>query len=118
MSPNALCCLKNARFQRRHHATIANGVLRCRRLEPSYTDLHYAMPKAPLSPKSYESYTIAVVCAMSFEMCAGRCMLDNEHYRLWAKRGDPNAYKLGDLHGHTVVLACLPGQQGKGVWAI
>ncbi|KAM0269035.1 hypothetical protein ACHAQH_009852 [Verticillium albo-atrum] len=67
------------------------------------------------NPKSYEGYTIAVVCAMSFKMSAVRYMLDNEHPRLRAKLGDPNAYKLGDLHGHTVALACLPSQQGKGV---
>ncbi|KAM0279853.1 hypothetical protein ACHAQH_004404 [Verticillium albo-atrum] len=47
-------------------------------------------------------------------MSAVRYMLDNEHPSLPAKSGDPNIYKLGDLHGHNLVLACLPGQQGKG----
>ncbi|KAM0268692.1 hypothetical protein ACHAQH_009935 [Verticillium albo-atrum] len=65
------------------------------------------MPQASPNPKSYEDYTIAVVCAMSFEMSAFRYKLDNEHPRLRAKPGDPNAYKLGDFHG----------QQGKGTAA-
>ncbi|EHK21163.1 uncharacterized protein TRIVIDRAFT_153134 [Trichoderma virens Gv29-8] len=67
--------------------------------------------------KTHNAYTVAVVCAMSFEMSAVRFMLDQEHHRLPAKPGDSNMYTLGDLHGHNVVLACLPGQQGKGAAA-
>ncbi|WYZ34065.1 hypothetical protein EsH8_I_000341 [Colletotrichum jinshuiense] len=68
-------------------------------------------------PKTHDEYTIAVVCAMSFEMSAVRYMLDREHPRPRRKVGDPNAYVLGDVCGHNVVLACLPGQQGKGAAA-
>lgn len=64
--------------------------------------------------RSYNDYTVAVVFAMSFEMSALRFMLDNEHPSLPRMPGDFNVYTLGDLHGHNVVLACLPGQQGKG----
>ncbi|KAH6604029.1 hypothetical protein Trco_007475 [Trichoderma cornu-damae] len=64
--------------------------------------------------KSYQSYTVAVVCAMSFEMSAVRYMLDREHPRLQRKEGDANTYVLGELYGHNIVLACLPGSQGKG----
>ncbi|UKZ76963.1 hypothetical protein TrVFT333_004679 [Trichoderma virens FT-333] len=67
--------------------------------------------------KTHDAYTVAVVCAMSFEMSAVRFMLDREHHRLPTKPGDSNMYTLGDLHGHNVVLACLPGQQGKGAAA-
>ncbi|KAK4068209.1 uncharacterized protein Triagg1_7452 [Trichoderma aggressivum f. europaeum] len=63
---------------------------------------------------SYESYTVAVICAMSFEMSAVRYMLDREHPRLQRKEGDFNTYVLGELYGNNVVLACLPGNQGKG----
>ncbi|GKT43278.1 uncharacterized protein ColSpa_03459 [Colletotrichum spaethianum] len=68
-------------------------------------------------PKAHDEYTIAVVCAMSFEMSAVRYMLDREHPRLRAKDGDSNIYVLGELSGHNVVLAWLPGQQGKGAAA-
>ncbi|RYP01718.1 hypothetical protein DL764_006111 [Monosporascus ibericus] len=63
---------------------------------------------------SYDDYTVAVVCAMTFEMSAVRYMLDREHPRLPSQQGDPNIYVLGTLSGHNVVLACLPGNQGKG----
>ncbi|RYP81632.1 hypothetical protein DL770_005840 [Monosporascus sp. CRB-9-2] len=66
------------------------------------------------NPNSYGDYTVAVVCAMSFEMSAVRYMLDREHPRLPSQQGDPNIYVLGTLSGHNVVLACLPGNQGKG----
>ncbi|KAK2041576.1 pfs domain-containing protein [Colletotrichum somersetense] len=75
------------------------------------------MPNKTKTPETHEEYTIAVVCAMSFEMSAVRFMLDREHPRLRAKDGDPNMYVLGELSGHNVVLACLPGQQGKGAAA-
>lgn len=45
-------------------------------------------------------------------------MLDEEHPHLQAQPGDSNSYTVGELHGHNVVLACLPGQQGKGAAAI
>ncbi|KAK2771387.1 hypothetical protein CKAH01_14309 [Colletotrichum kahawae] len=68
-------------------------------------------------PTTYESYTVAVVCAIDFEMSAVRYMLDREHPRLATKEGDSNIYVLGELSGHDVVLACLPGSQGKGAAA-
>ncbi|KAK2034264.1 pfs domain-containing protein [Colletotrichum zoysiae] len=67
------------------------------------------MPNKTKTPETHEEYTIAVVCAMSFEMSAVRFMLDREHPRLRAKDGDSNMYVLGELSGHNVVLACLPG---------
>jgi ankyrin repeat protein/nucleoside phosphorylase len=59
-----------------------------------------------------------MVCAMGFEMSAVRYMLDDEHPRLPTKQGDLNLYVLGELSGHNVVIACLPGTQGKGAAAI
>ncbi|KAH8660559.1 nucleoside phosphorylase domain-containing protein [Xylariales sp. PMI_506] len=66
----------------------------------------------------HEDYTVAVVCAMSFEMSAIRYMLDEEHPRLPQKEGDSNLYTLGRIHGHNVAIACLPGIQGKGAAAV
>ncbi|KPM45222.1 hypothetical protein AK830_g1398 [Neonectria ditissima] len=76
------------------------------------------MKKPPTRLKTHDEYTVAVVCAMSFEMSAVRGMLDHEHPRLRGKDGDPNNYILGEITGHNTVLACLPGQQGKGAAAI
>ncbi|GFG21136.1 Pfs, NB-ARC and ankyrin domain-containing protein, partial [Aspergillus udagawae] len=67
---------------------------------------------------TYHDYTVGVVCAMGFEMSAVRYMLDDEHPRLPTKQGDTCVYVLGELSGHNVVIACLPGTQGKGAAAI
>jgi nucleoside phosphorylase len=69
------------------------------------------------SPRTYEEYTVAVVCAMSFEMSAVRYILDKEHVPLPRKPGESTLYILGELSGHNVVLASLPGNQGKGAAA-
>jgi nucleoside phosphorylase len=50
-------------------------------------------------------------------MSAVRYMLDNEHSRLPRKPDDPNLYILGELSGHNVILASLPGSQGKSAAA-
>ncbi|KAK8041743.1 hypothetical protein PG993_006266 [Apiospora rasikravindrae] len=67
---------------------------------------------------SYEDYTVAIVCPIDFEMSAVRYMLDKQHDDLPPKQGDPNSYILGELSGHRVALACLPGLQGKGSAAV
>ncbi|KAI6444366.1 hypothetical protein MCOR16_009697 [Pyricularia oryzae] len=65
----------------------------------------------------HQDYTVGIICAIGFEMSAVRYMLDKEHQRLHGKDGDPNIYTLGELSGHNVILACLPGTQGKGAAA-
>jgi nucleoside phosphorylase len=73
----------------------------------------------PLStPKCHENYTVAVICALGFEMSAVRYMMDREHPQLPPRPGDSNRYVLGELSGHNIVLAFLPGNQGKGAAAI
>lgn len=67
---------------------------------------------------SYEDYTVAIICAIDFEMSAVRYMLDKEHDSLPTKEGDSNLYVLGELSGHRVTLAWLPGTQGKGAAAV
>lgn len=67
---------------------------------------------------THEDYTVVIVCAIEFEMSAVRYMLDEEHKRLPSKQGDSNDYVLGQLSGHNVVLAWLPGNQGKSAAAI
>ncbi|KAK8117685.1 PFS domain-containing protein [Apiospora kogelbergensis] len=67
---------------------------------------------------TYEDYSVAIVCAIGFEMSAVRYMLDKEHPRLPTRDGDSNLYILGELSGHNIALACLPGNQGKGAAAV
>lgn len=79
------------------------------------TDTIMANPRSV--PKQYDDYTVAVICAIGFEMSAIRYMLDHEHPRLPPRPGDSNIYVLGELSGHNIALACLPGTQGKGAAA-
>ncbi|KAI0518056.1 nucleoside phosphorylase domain-containing protein [Xylaria bambusicola] len=72
---------------------------------------------ASLTQKTRDVYTVGILCAMDLERNAVRYMLDEEHRRLPSQPGDSNSYTLGELHGHNVVLACLPSQQGKGAAA-
>ncbi len=72
----------------------------------------------PEKSPGYEDYTVGVICAIEFEMSAVRYMLDKEHRRLKRQKGDSTMYFLGELSGHNVVLACLPGTQGKGAAAL
>ncbi|GAP93060.1 putative pfs domain-containing protein [Rosellinia necatrix] len=71
----------------------------------------------PSTQNSHASYTVAILCAMNVERNAVRYMLDEEHPNLKTQSRDPNCYTLGKMQGHNVVLACLPGQQGKGAAA-
>ncbi|KAI0099737.1 nucleoside phosphorylase domain-containing protein [Nemania sp. FL0031] len=73
---------------------------------------------APSTQRSAHDYTVAILCAMNLEKNAIRYMLDEEHPHLGSQPGDPNSYTLGELHGHNVVLACLPGQRGKSAAAV
>ncbi|KFA74126.1 hypothetical protein S40288_08175 [Stachybotrys chartarum IBT 40288] len=69
-------------------------------------------------PNPFAKYKVAIICAIEFEMSAFRYMLDAEHPSLPRKEGDSNIYILGELQHHNIVLACLPGSQGKGSAAI
>lgn len=53
-------------------------------------------------------YTIAWICALPLEIAAAEVMLDEIHQTLPNPPTDPNAYILGNLHGHHIVIACLP----------
>ncbi|EWC44494.1 hypothetical protein DRE_06762 [Drechslerella stenobrocha 248] len=66
---------------------------------------------------TYDDYKVAIISAMEFEMSAVRYLLDREHPPMPQKEGDSNKYFLGELSGHNVVLAWLPGKQGKSAAA-
>ncbi|CAG8228611.1 unnamed protein product [Penicillium salamii] len=56
----------------------------------------------------HDAFTIGWVCALSKEQTAALAMLDEEHEALPIPRNDHNAYILGSICGHNVVIACLP----------
>ncbi|KAF5566266.1 G beta WD-40 repeats containing protein [Fusarium napiforme] len=56
-----------------------------------------------------EDYTVGWVCALPLEMAAARGMLDSIHPNLSHQDpNDINSYVLGEIHGHKIVIACLP----------
>ncbi|KAL3472083.1 purine and uridine phosphorylase [Aspergillus californicus] len=57
---------------------------------------------------THDNYTIAWICALPLEMAAARVMLDKIHRPLPKPSADPNAYEVGELNGHYIIIACLP----------
>lgn len=55
-----------------------------------------------------ESYTVGLICALEDELAACQGMLDEEHPDLSQVENDSNAYSLGSIGQHNVVIACLP----------
>ena len=55
-----------------------------------------------------EDYTVGCICALDIELAACQVMLDEEHLDLPCADDDSNAYVLGRIGKHNVVLACLP----------
>jgi ankyrin repeat domain-containing protein 50 len=63
-------------------------------------------------------YTVGWICALEAELAASQAMLDEEHPDLLQAENDTNAYTLGQIGRHNVVLACLPaGITGIGAAA-
>ncbi|KAN0082014.1 hypothetical protein V8E54_003312, partial [Elaphomyces granulatus] len=63
---------------------------------------------------SREDYTVAWICALPLEAAAAKAMLDRVHPQLSQPTGDDNAYTMGEVSGHNIVVACLP----SGVYGI
>ncbi|KAN0080897.1 hypothetical protein V8E54_004101 [Elaphomyces granulatus] len=54
-------------------------------------------------------YTVGWICALPTELAASQAMLDEEHDDLLQPaENDTNAYTLGRIGQHNIVLACLP----------
>lgn len=56
----------------------------------------------------HEDYSVGWICALPLEMTAAKAMLDEIHPKLLQPSTDPNAYTLGRICGHNVVVAPLP----------
>ncbi|GES58921.1 hypothetical protein ATEIFO6365_0003020400 [Aspergillus terreus] len=65
----------------------------------------------PLSPNEYQ---VGWICALPLEAAAATALLDEEHPSLDQDPGDTNAYTLGRIGQHNVVIGCLPlGSMGE-----
>ncbi|KAI6444368.1 hypothetical protein MCOR16_009695 [Pyricularia oryzae] len=54
-----------------------------------------------------DDYTVAIICPMGVELAPVLALFDEEHMGLRANR-DQNAYKLGRMGQHNVVVAAMP----------
>jgi hypothetical protein len=62
-----------------------------------------------MPPLPIEDYQVGWVCVLPKELTAARAMLDKEHEQYKSQvPHDHNSYVLGRIHGHNVVIACLP----------
>jgi nucleoside phosphorylase len=57
---------------------------------------------------SHREYTVGWISALPVEMAAARAMLDELHEPLSQDEHDQNAYTLGRIGAHNVVITCLP----------
>ncbi|CZS75070.1 unnamed protein product [Fusarium graminearum] len=63
---------------------------------------------------TYDRYTVAWICALHIETAAAVAMLDEIHGEALRRPHDNNAYTLGSIKNHNIVIACLPeGQFGN-----
>lgn len=65
------------------------------------------------SSLTHDAYKIGWICALASELTAAMAVLDEEHPPLPQPSSDTNAYTLGRIGNHNVVVTCLPaGQMG------
>ncbi|KAF5576273.1 ankyrin protein [Fusarium pseudocircinatum] len=57
---------------------------------------------------THNDYTVGWICALPKELTASITMLDEKHPGLPKPPTDSNAYTLGSIGGHNIVMACLP----------
>ena len=63
---------------------------------------------------THDEYTVGWICALADELAASQAMLDELHQDLAVNNTDTNAYVLGRLGKHNVVITCLGlGTMGK-----
>ncbi|KAF5244289.1 hypothetical protein FANTH_7799 [Fusarium anthophilum] len=73
-------------------------------------NLDQATAKKPKSSDAltHNDYTVGWICALPKELTASIAMLDEKHSGLPKPQTDSNAYTLGSIAGHNIVMACLP----------
>ncbi|KAF5676656.1 hypothetical protein FCIRC_6951 [Fusarium circinatum] len=66
----------------------------------------------PNQPTRRDDFEVAIICALTLEADAVIALFDHhwdDSYSYGKARGDPNAYSIGVIGQHNVVLAHLPG---------
>ncbi|KAG4291790.1 hypothetical protein FPRO06_13043 [Fusarium proliferatum] len=70
-------------------------------------------PGIPNRPKKRDDFEVAIICALTLEADAVITLFDHhwegDGFSYGKARGDPNAYSIGVIGQHNVVLAHLPG---------
>ena len=74
----------------------------------------FALFRPTMVSSTHDDYTIAWICTLPLEVAAARVMLNRTHSPLPNPSTDSNAYELGELDGHYIVITCLPA----GVYGI
>ncbi|KAF7155865.1 hypothetical protein CNMCM5623_008745 [Aspergillus felis] len=74
----------------------------------SKTDSNNTDCKSGSTELTHSNYTVGWICALSKEQTAATGMLDQIHSPLPKPSNDPNAYTLGSIGKHNIVIACLP----------
>lgn len=59
---------------------------------------------------SRQTYTVCIIRALDVEKVAVEATLDEEQGRVEKATGDDNAYTVGKIGAHNVVVACLPAR--------
>ncbi|EXL93138.1 hypothetical protein NOF04DRAFT_14220 [Fusarium oxysporum II5] len=57
---------------------------------------------------THNDYTMGWICALPKELTAATAMLDQQHPPLTKLPSDNNAYTLGSIRDHNIVITCLP----------
>ncbi|KAI1022170.1 hypothetical protein LB504_007299 [Fusarium proliferatum] len=70
-------------------------------------------PGIPNRPKRRDDFEVAIICALTLEADAVITLFDHhwegDGFSYGKARGDPNAYSIGVIGQHNVILAHLPG---------
>ena len=64
--------------------------------------------KSDSTELAHNDYSVGWICALPKERAAAMAILDQIHRDLPKPEGDRNAYTLGSIGKHNVVIACLP----------
>ena len=75
---------------------------------PKRRKVQYEDEDSQAKELSHDNYTVGWICALYLEMAAAKAMLDEIHDSLPVDPKDDNAYTLGRIGPHNVVIACLP----------
>ncbi|EDN02634.1 conserved hypothetical protein [Histoplasma mississippiense (nom. inval.)] len=65
-------------------------------------------PEMATQLRTHDDYTVGWVCALPKELTAAAATLDEIHEELPKHPNDHNAYTLGRVGVHNIVIACLP----------